>query len=70
MTTTTDYRQRYLVMVDRIAQAERVIQRRSYLAEMTQVTTLPLANALLTSADAKSRRTIRSTSARETFGTG
>lgn len=46
VTTTVDYRQRYLVMVDRIAQAERVIQRQSYLTNMTPVATHPQANGV------------------------
>lgn len=46
VTTTVDYRQRFLVMVDRIAQAERVIQRRSYLTNMTAVATHPQANGV------------------------
>lgn len=49
ITTTADYRQRYLVMVDRIAQAERVIQRRSYLTNVTQVAVLPQANGIFSS---------------------
>lgn len=44
ITTTVDYRQRYLVMVNRIAQAERVIQRRSYLTNITKVAEYPQAS--------------------------
>ena len=46
VTTTVDYRQRFLVMVDRIAQAERIIQRRSYLTNVTPVATHPQANGV------------------------
>ncbi len=49
ITATVDYRQRYLVMQDRISQAERVIQRRSYLTNITQVVANPYPNGSFSS---------------------